>query len=60
MEQVIIQLIISLINSIPATVDAIHKSKTLSDEEKKQLLFDLNVRLTNATTKVQRVRFKKV
>ena len=60
MEQLIVSLVMSLVQSIPTIIDAVNKSTNLTDEQKKKLLFDLNVHLTDATVKVAAVRFKDV
>ena len=58
MEALIINLVISAIQSIPSIISAVNASKTLSKEEKDKLLFELNVHLTEAKVKVAAVRFK--
>lgn len=60
MEALLVQLIMSLVQAIPSMVDAIQKSQTLNDEEKKKLLLELNIQLSAATVKVQQVRFREV
>jgi hypothetical protein len=60
MEQLIISLVMALVQGIPQIIDSINKSTTLSDKEKKELLFNLNLQLTEAKVKVAAVRFRDV
>lgn len=58
MEQVLIKLVMALMDIVPHIIKVVNESKNLSEPEKKTLLMDINIRLTEATMKVQSVRFK--
>ncbi len=60
MEQLVIQLVLGLIESVPTLITAIQTSQSLDETEKKKLLDDIHLRLTDASVKVQAVRFKAV
>lgn len=60
MEQLVFALVTSLIQAIPAMVKAINDSKTLTDDQKKELLFALDYQLTEAKVTVASVRFREV
>lgn len=57
MEQLAISIAMAVIQGIPQLIASVNASKTLDEETKKRLLFDLNVALTEANVHVQRVRF---
>lgn len=56
----LIPLVVAVLESIPKLINSINEDMTLSEEQKKKHLFDLNVALTEANVKVQAVRFKEV
>lgn len=60
MEALIIGIITGLLQTIPAAIEAIQASKTMTDDQKKKLLDELDLRLLQAKQKVAQVRFKKV
>ncbi len=60
MEQLLVALVTSFIQILPTLIDVVNKSNNLTPEEKKTLLFDLNVQLTQAKVRVAAVRFKEV
>ncbi len=60
MELIIVRLVVGLLSEIPALIDSIQASKTLSEEQRKAAFLALSVRLEVAKQKVAAVTFKDV
>lgn len=58
MEQVVVGLLVGLVQAVPKVVDMVRQSQTLSDDQKKLLLANIQDELDAASKKVIDVQFK--
>ena len=60
MESIIISIVMAVLEGVPKLVAAIQTSQSMDEAAKTKALFDINLRLTEATVHVQSVRFRQV